>query len=105
MICPLKAAQHSFLPFSQTFCEGYLAFNRPEFQDYFTRNYVQIPLQKGDLLFLNPAVMHAAGENVSSDIYRMANLLQVSSAFGRAMEAIDRHAMSLELYPALFKLT
>jgi ectoine hydroxylase-related dioxygenase (phytanoyl-CoA dioxygenase family) len=29
----------------------------------------------------------------------MANLLQVSSAFGRAMETIDRRAMSLLLYP------
>ena len=47
--------------------------------------------------------MHAAGENVSSDIYRMANLLQVSSAFGRAMEAIDRHSMSIALYPALLQ--
>ena len=47
--------------------------------------------------------MHAAGENVSSDIYRMANLLQISSAFGRAMEAIDRHTMSIALYPALLQ--
>ena len=100
---PVESGPTQLLPFSQTFCEGYLAFNRPEFQDYFTQNYVQIPLQKGDLLFLNPAVMHAAGENVSSDIYRMANLLQVSSAFGRAMEAIDRHSMSIALYPALLQ--
>jgi hypothetical protein len=31
----------------------------------------------------------------------MANLLQVSSPFGRAMEALDRKAMSAALYPAL----
>ena len=31
----------------------------------------------------------------------MANLLQVSSAFGRAMESINRTRMSLALYPAL----
>jgi hypothetical protein len=31
----------------------------------------------------------------------MANLLQVSSAFGRAMESVDRHAMSLAVFPAL----
>ena len=100
---PVESGPTQLLPFSQTFCEGYLAFTRPEFQDYFAQNYVQIPLQKGDLLFLNPAVMHAAGENVSSDIYRMANLLQISSAFGRAMESIDRHAMSIALYPALLE--
>lgn len=100
---PVESGPTQLLPFSQTFCEGYLTFTRPEFQSYFAQNYVQIPLQKGDLLFFSPAIMHAAGENVSSDIYRMANLLQVSSAFGRAMETIDRYAMSLALYPALLR--
>ncbi len=98
---PLESGPTQLLPFSQTFTEGYLAFTRPEFQDYFAQNFVQVPLQKGDLLFFSPAVMHAAGNNVSTDIYRMANLLQVSSAFGRAMEAVDRQTMSLALYPAL----
>ena len=32
---------------------------------------------------------------------RMANLLQVSSAFGRAMETVDRAAMSAAVAPAL----
>jgi hypothetical protein len=31
----------------------------------------------------------------------MANLLQVSSAFGRAMETVDRTAMCRALYPVL----
>jgi hypothetical protein len=31
----------------------------------------------------------------------MANLLQVSSAFGRAMESVDRQRMALTLYPEL----
>ena len=31
----------------------------------------------------------------------MANLLQVSSAFGRAMETVNRSAMCLALYPTL----
>ena len=31
----------------------------------------------------------------------MANLLQVSSAFGRAMESVDRSEMAKALYPAL----
>lgn len=34
----------------------------------------------------------------------MANLLQVSSAFGRAMETVDRRGMSERLFPALVKL-
>ncbi|MDT5242633.1 MAG: hypothetical protein QOD36_9, partial [Mycobacterium sp.] len=32
---------------------------------------------------------------------RMANLLQISSPFGRAMEALDRTAMVRAVYPAL----
>ena len=31
----------------------------------------------------------------------MANLLQVSSAFGRAMESVNRARMAVALYPAL----
>ena len=42
--------------------------------------------------------------NVSADIKRMANLLQVSSAYGRAMESVDRLAMSVALYPTLRRL-
>ena len=58
-------------------------------------------MEKGDVLFFNPAVMHAAGDNMSADIYRMANLLQISSAFGRAMETVNRSKMSKALFPVL----
>jgi hypothetical protein len=34
----------------------------------------------------------------------MANLLQISSAFGRAMETVDRTAMCRALYPVLQQL-
>ncbi|MBL4726961.1 MAG: phytanoyl-CoA dioxygenase family protein, partial [Rhizobiaceae bacterium] len=98
---PLESGPTMYLPFSQKFFEGYLAFGRPEFQKYFAENYTQLPLKKGDVVFFNPALMHGAGSNVSSDILRMANLLQVSSAFGRAMESVDRTAMARTLYPVL----
>lgn len=52
-------------------------------------NYVSLPLEKGDGLFFNPALFHAAGQNDSADIMRSANLLQISSAFGKPMEMID----------------
>ena len=55
-------------------------------------------------MFFNPALFHAAGTNRSKDVRRIANLLQVSSAFGRAMESVDRLKMSLRLYPALRRL-
>ena len=100
---PLESGPTQLLPFSQRFLEGYLAFTREGFQDHFATNHVQLPLSKGDLLFFSPAIMHAAGNNVSSDIFRMANLLQISSAFGRAMENINRYRMCLALYPVLLQ--
>ncbi len=33
----------------------------------------------------------------------MANLLQVSSAFGRCMESVDRVSMAQRLYPTLYR--
>jgi hypothetical protein len=38
---------------------------------------------------------------VSADVQRMANLLQVSSGFGRAMEVVDRARVSSAVYPVL----
>ena len=98
---PVETGPTMLLPFSQQFYEGYLAFSRPEFQAHFSANYVQLPLNKGELLFFNPAVMHGAGTNRTVDRFRMVNLLQVSSAFGRAMETVNRTRMLRALYPAL----
>jgi ectoine hydroxylase-related dioxygenase (phytanoyl-CoA dioxygenase family) len=100
---PIESGPTLFLPYSQSFFEGYLAFGRPEFQAVFAEHHVQLPLSKGDAVFFNPALMHGAGNNVSDDIWRMANLLQVSSAFGRAMESINRDAMCKAVYPALLE--
>ncbi len=98
---PLESGPTLFLPHTQNVPDGYLAFGKPEYQQHFKEHHVQLPLSKGDAVFFNPALMHAAGANRSKNIYRMANLLQVSSAFGRAMETIDRIAMAKALYPAL----
>ncbi|MBY4629881.1 phytanoyl-CoA dioxygenase family protein [Rhizobium croatiense] len=98
---PLESGPTLFLPHSQSYVPGYLALKRQEFRDYFEANHVQLPLEKGDVVFFNPAVFHAAGTNRSADIKRVANLLQVSSAFGRAMETVNRERMSARLFPAL----
>jgi ectoine hydroxylase-related dioxygenase (phytanoyl-CoA dioxygenase family) len=98
---PLESGPTLFLPHSQTYVPGYLALKRPEFREYFDRNHVQLPLEKGDAVFFNPALFHAAGTNRSADIKRLANLLQVSSAFGRAMETVNRQRMSAVFFPAL----
>lgn len=98
---PVETGPTLLLPFSQGFHEGYLAFSRPEFQEHFARHHVQLPLAKGDALFFNPAVMHGAGTNRTADRFRMVNLLQVSSAFGRAMESVNRARMSRAVFPVL----
>jgi ectoine hydroxylase-related dioxygenase (phytanoyl-CoA dioxygenase family) len=98
---PLESGPTLFLPYSQIYPLGYLVSARAEFQDYFTAYHVQLPLEKGDVAFFNPALIHAAGTNRSENILRTANLLQVSSAFGRAMESVGREKMSAALFPAL----
>lgn len=98
---PLESGPTMLLPYSQRFPEGYVAYNRPEYQTYFAENHVQLPLEKGDLLFFNPAVMHGAGTNRSTDILRLANLFQIGSAFGRSIESVNRSAMTKALYPVL----
>lgn len=98
---PAETGPTMYLPHSQKYLPGYLAWRRPEFREYFEAHHVQLPLRKGDVVFFNPALFHAAGANRTADVRRMANLLQVSSAFGRAMEAVDRSAMSVAVSPAL----
>ena len=97
----IESGPTKLLPFSQTYRPGYAAWRRDDFRAHFEENYVQLPLEKGDCLFFNPALFHAAGSNSTTDVHRMVNLFQISSAFGRAMETIDRSGMCLALYPVL----
>ncbi|WP_420585045.1 phytanoyl-CoA dioxygenase family protein [Ruegeria sp.] len=101
---PVESGPTKLLPYSQLYDPGYLAFHDVDHRDFFEEACIQLPLNKGDALFFNPALFHAAGENSSADIDRMANLLQISSAFGRAMETVDRHAMSVAVFPSLIAL-
>jgi len=96
---PIESGPTKLLPFSQLYRAGYAAWRRDDFRALFEERCIQLLLAKGDALFFNPALFHAAGANTSSDIHRMANLLQVSSAFGRAMEMVDREKMCKLLYP------
>lgn len=98
---PVIAGPTKLLPFSQLYRPGYAAWRRDDFRAHFETHFVQLPLHKGDALFFNPALFHAAGANHSADIHRMVNLLQVSSAFGRAMESVDRAAICKAIFPAL----
>ena len=98
---PIESGPTKLLPFSQGYGPGYLAFHLPEFREFFEESHIQLPLEAGDALFFSPALFHAAGENRTSNIRRLANLVQVSSGMGRAMETLDRDAMCRAVFPYL----
>ena len=89
------------LPFSHQYELGFMAYRDPGFEHYFADHFVQLPLRLGDGLFFNHALFHAAGDNRTSDVVRMANLVQVSSAFGKPMETIDTTGIVSACYPRL----
>lgn len=101
---PVESGPTKLLPYSQAYRPGFFATLQQEFRDYFEDNYVQLPLDKGDTLFFNPATFHAAGENRSTDIHRFANLMQIGSGYGRSIEIVDRTRMSRALYPVLLQM-
>jgi ectoine hydroxylase-related dioxygenase (phytanoyl-CoA dioxygenase family) len=101
---PLETGPTMVLPFSQLWEAGFPASYRDDFQAVFQRHYVQLPLEVGDVVFFNPAVFHAAGANVTEDRYRINNLLQVSSAFGRTMETMNTDLTTLAAYPHLLEI-
>lgn len=90
---PIESGPTWLLPFSQQFEAGYLAYRRTEFQAYFEQRFVAVPLRMGDGIFFNPALFHAAGANRTENVSRAANLVQVSCAFGKAMEMVDSVAV------------
>ncbi|MGW2711802.1 phytanoyl-CoA dioxygenase [Streptomyces argyrophyllae] len=100
---PVESGPTLYLPYSQLYEPGYLAWRLPEFRDHFAAHHVQLPLDKGDAVFFNPALFHAAGTNRTADVRRTANLLQISSAFGRAMESVDREAVTNAVFPVLLR--
>ena len=101
---PLESGPTLFLPFSHQFPAGYLAFHDEDFAAVFDEQKSQIPFNKGDVVFLSPALFHAAGTN-QSESDRIANLVQISSAFGRPMESVNRQAMIERTYPILLDMT
>ncbi len=99
---PLESGPTLFLPFSQQFPAGYLTFREAEFAAFFDEHRVQIPFEKGDIVFFSPALFHGAGSNRSTGD-RVANLVQISSAFGRPMETVNQVAMLEKVYPILLE--
>jgi ectoine hydroxylase-related dioxygenase (phytanoyl-CoA dioxygenase family) len=101
---PVESGPTLYLPHSHKHRGVYLSWRDGEVVEYFQEHLVQLPLSKGDAVFFNPSVLHAAGSNRTADIRRVANLLQVSSAFGRPMESVDRLAMCEAVYGSLLAM-
>lgn len=98
---PVDSGPTQLLPFSQKLLGGYISVEHEEVRDHFLKHFVQLALDKGDMLFFNPALFHAAGDNNTEDMHRFVNLFQVGSAYGRTLEIVDRARMSVQLYPVL----
>lgn len=102
---PQESGPTRFLPFSQLLEDGYMAWRKEEIKEYFAEKWVSAPLDKGDAVFFNPALIHAAGENRTEPgphgVDRSANLLQISSAFGKTMEAIDHEQIVVACWEEL----
>ena len=101
---PVESGPTKLLPYSQNYLPGYLAALMPEFRACFEDSHVQLPLEKGDMVFFNPATFHAAGENQTTDIQRFANLMQIGSTYGRSIEIVDRSRITLAVYNDLKRL-
>ncbi len=99
---PLLSGPTLLLPFSQQFPAGYMRYRDPDFIAFFEASHVQLPLEKGDAIYFSPALFHGAGTNQSTSD-RLANLVQISSAFGRPMEMINRDLMIDAVYPLLLE--
>lgn len=87
---PLETGPTMYLPYSQNYELGYLAWRRPDFIEYFEQNYTQLPLAKGDVVFFNPALFHAAGTNRSTDV----SAARSGSVPGPAGPGSSRHRLS-----------
>ena len=98
---PLESGPTIVLPYSQQYDLGYLTWRDSEFGEFFNQYSVQNSMSKGDGIFFNPAIFHAAGSNTTNDFHRIGNLLQISSAFGKTMEHIDYIKIISHIYPYL----
>ena len=101
---PTEMGPTKLLLGSQKDPDGYLTYRRAEEQTRFERECSQIPFKKGDLVFFNPSIFHAAGGNNTS-APRLVNLLQVSTALAKPMEHIDFIGLVKHVYPHLLDQT
>ena len=78
-----------------------MVLDNPKYIDHVASCMAQLPLEKGDAVFFNPACLHQPGMNETSTP-RVANLLQVSACWGTPMEKINKLDMTKSVWP-IFK--
>jgi ectoine hydroxylase-related dioxygenase (phytanoyl-CoA dioxygenase family) len=93
------------LPFSQLAPDGYITVQREDYRAVFEAMKLEVVLGIGDALFFNPALMSAVGGAQDHDPGCLFNVFIVASAFGRAIETLDRGAMCRAVFGALKGLT
>ena len=99
---PVESGPTKLLPHSQKYPAGYVAWRRPDVIELFEERQRAAAARRRRRGVLQPGRCSTQpAPNHTNDIRRMANLLQMSSAFGRAMESIDRTRMVRAVYPAL----
>ena len=95
---PLQCGPTRFGLFTQQFQKGYMVLENPKYIDHVAGCMAQLPLEKGDAVFFNPACLHQPGMNETSSP-RVANLLQVSACWGTPMEKINKLDMTKSVWP------
>ena len=79
---PVETGPTMYLPHSQKYEAGYLAFHNPEFTAYFDAHFVQLPLAKGDAAFFNPALFHGAGGSQGIGAGEPGTIVNILSSSG-----------------------
>ena len=72
---PIESGPTQLLPFSQKLERGYVSIGQADVRQVFLDNYAQLSLKPGDMIFFNPAVFHAAGENQSSKYFTFSKFI------------------------------
>ena len=97
---PLQCGPTRFGLFTQQFQKGYMILENPQYIEHVASRMAQLPLEKGDAVFFNPACLHQPGMNETSSP-RVANLLQVSACWGTPMEKINRLSMTKSVWSVI----
>ena len=88
------------LPFSQKYLHGYLAYHQEDFKEYFEQSYVQLELNKGDVIFL-ARLFFTLRAKIRARISSAWSIYFKYPAFGRAMESIDRDGERRAVFKSL----